>query len=300
VKAKVWGTVEPIGEANDGGVQIRHFAPQHLVNCFLVVLICSTAWSGVCFAQSKKQRAVFGAGYGLTFYTAPELSAFNARLGNSPRLRVSHEFGRSITKQVSYETTLARDTLSWGGEGQIWSETHRGAAALGATSPRSEATLAFTRLWLTGAVRLWPWVGPTIVRRKTNLLGYALIMAKRKPLSSGLYSFLKVGTGPLLWRHDYLIDDEENQTLIDYASRTASWDAGVRWTLGWRIGSFCDVGIDISGTRSLHLKSQFVVGNYFLSGRDSRDVSEELEVERLSRTPWQSSQALVFLRFFYP
>ncbi len=300
MKTQVRGSVEPIDGTSNGGVQIRHFAPQGLLNCFRVVLICSTAWSTHCFAQSKKQRAIFGAGYGLTFYTAPELSEFNARLGNSPRLSVSHEFGRSITKQVSYETTFARDALSWGGEGQLWSETHRGVAFSGETSPRSEATLAFTRLWLTGAVRLWPWVGPMIVRRKTNLLGYALIMAKRKPLSSGLYSFLKVGTGPLLWRHDYLIDDEENQTLIDYASRTVSWDAGVRWTLGWRIGSFCDVGVDLSGTRAVHLKSQFVIGNYFLSGRDSRDVAEELEVEQLSRTRWQSTQALVFLRFFYP
>ncbi|MEY2986924.1 MAG: hypothetical protein RJB13_445, partial [Pseudomonadota bacterium] len=196
--------------------------------------------------------------------------------------------------------TLSRDRLSWGGEGQLWSETHRGVAASGASTPRSEATLAFTRLWLTGAVRLWPWAGPIIVRRKTNLLGYALIMAKSKPLSSGLYSFLKVGTGPLLWRHDYLIDDEVNQTLIDYASRTVSWDGGVRLTLGWRLGSFCDVGVDLSGTRSIHIKNQYVIGNYFLNGRDSRGVPEELEVDKLSRTLWRSTQALVFLRFFYP
>lgn len=283
-----------------GGVQILDFAPHKLFKCSLVALLCSTAVSGVCFAQSKKQRSVFGAGYGVTFYTAPELAEFNARLGNSPRLRVSHEFGRSLTYQMSYETTLARDTLSWGGEAQLWSETHRGVAASGELSPRSEATLAFTRLWLTGAVRLWPWVGPTIIRRKTNLLGYAVVMAKSKPLSSGVYSFLKVGTGPLLWRHDFLIDDEENQTLIDYATRTLSWDAGVRFTLGWRIGSFCDLGIDLTGTRAFHVKNQFLIGNYYLSGRDSRDVSQELEVDRLSRTLWQSAQALVFLRFFYP
>jgi hypothetical protein len=138
------------------------------------------------------------------------------------------------------------------------------------------------------------------VRRKTNLLGFAVVMAKSKPLGSGLYSFLKVGTGPLLWRHDYLISDEENQTLIDYASRTLSWDGGVRLTLGWRLGSFCDVGVDLTGTRAYHVAAQKVIGNYFLSGRDSRDRAEELGVDALSRTQWQSTQALVFLRFFYP
>lgn len=281
-------------------MQIDSLAPQQFLKRTLAVLLCSAALSGVCEAQSKKRRSVFGAGYGLTFYTAPELAEFNARMGNSPRLRVSHEFGRSITQQLSYETTLLRDTLSWGGEGQMWAETHRGYAASREVTPRSEATLAFSRLWLTGAVRLWPWAGPIVIRRKTNLLGFAVVMAKSRPLGSGIYSFLKVGTGPLLWRHDFLIDDEENQTLIDYASRTFSWDAGVRFTLGWRIGSFCDIGLDLAGTRAFHVASQHVVGNYYLSGRDSRDISETLEVDRLSRTLWRSTQALVFLRFFYP
>jgi hypothetical protein len=275
-------------------------APYGMIVRTAALLCCGVSFSSVSLAQSKKQRSVFGAGYGLTFYTAPELAEFNARLGNSPRLRVANEFGRTITQQASYESTWARDVFSWGAEGQLWAETHRGHAASGETTPRSEATLAFSRLWMTGSVRLWPWVGPVFVRRKTNLLGFAVVMAKSKPLGSGLYSFLKVGTGPLLWRHDYLISDEENQTLIDYASRTLSWDGGVRLTLGWRLGSFCDVGVDLTGTRAYHVAAQKVIGNYFLSGRDSRDRAEELGVDALSRTQWQSTQALVFLRFFYP
>ena len=48
-------------------------------------------------------------------------------------------------------------------------------------------------------------------------------MAKARALGPGFYSWLRFATGPLLWRHDYLLSDDVNQTAIDYASRTAAY-----------------------------------------------------------------------------
>lgn len=251
-------------------------------------------------AAPRGQRLIFGAARGLTFYTSPDLATINSRLGNSPRLNVEHEFGRAFTNQATFEYTALRDIWTWGAEAQQWAETHRGSATSGEGSPRSEATLAFVRLWVTGGVRLWPWVGPIVVKQNTNLLGRAVRMARTRALESGLFSWLRLGTGPLLWKHDYLLSDEPNQTQIDYASRTLSWEGGLRWTLGWRLGSFCDVGLDVSASRSLALKSENIVGQYYLSGRESLDTASELKVNDLSKSKWQATQTLVFVRFFYP
>ncbi len=265
---------------------------------WLAALFC--CWPADAFASSRGVRTIFGAGRGLTFYTSPELSDINARLGNSPRLTVDYEFGRALSYQASYEQSRSRDVWIWGAELQHWAETHRGRATSGDFSPRSEATLAFTRLWFSGGVRLWPWVGPMIVKQNTNFTGLAVRMARVRPLSSGLFSWLRVTTGPLLWKHDYLLSDEANQTQINYASRTLSWEGGVRWSLGWRLGSFCDVGVDVSSSVSVPVKGESLVGQFYLSGRNARDSSESLSVEKISRTRWQSTQAMMFVRFFYP
>lgn len=255
---------------------------------------------GDAFASSRGSRLIFGAGRGLVFYKSSELITINERLGNSPRLTVEHEFGRTQVNQVTFEQTRKRDVWLWGAELQQWGETHRGFATNGEDSPRSEATLAFTRLWITGGVRLWPWVGPTIVRQNTNLTGLAVRMPSVRPLGSGPFSWLRLAAGSLLWKHDYLLYDAANQTEIDYASRSASWDVGVRWTVGWRLGSFCDIGADFVSSRSFPFKSQTLVGQYSLSGRDSRDVAVNLGVEQLAKARWETIQSLVFVRFFYP
>jgi hypothetical protein len=251
-------------------------------------------------AAPRGARTIFGVGRGLTFYTSTELADINARLGNSPRLTVNNEFGRSLTLQASVEQSLNKDVWIWGAELQHWSETHRGIATSGDASPRSEATLAFARLWFTGGVRLWPWVGPMIVKQNTNFTGLAVRMARVRPLGSGLFSWLRLSTGPLLWKHNYLLSDEVNQTQIDYASRTLSWEGGVRWSLGWRLGSFCDVGVDLSSSLSVPVKGESLVGQFYLSGRNARDSAESLSVENISRSRWRSMQALMFVRFFYP
>jgi len=252
------------------------------------------------FAAPRGARTIFGAGRGLTFYTSPELADVNARLGNSPRLTVEHEFGRALTHQASFEQTRDRDVWMWGAELQHWSETHRGLATSGEASPRSEATLAFTRLWFGAGVRLWPWVGPMIVKQNTNFTGLAVRMARVRPLGSGLFSWLRLTTGPLLWKHNYLLSDEINQTQIDYASRTLSWEGGVRWSLGWRLGSFCDLGVDVSSSLSVPVKGESLVGQFYLSGRNAPDSVESLSVGNIARSRWQSTQALMFVRFFYP
>ncbi|NBW83200.1 hypothetical protein EBR21_15740, partial [bacterium] len=220
----------------------RKFIPHLFLLC---VLLSQFAQPGFAFAKGKSSTVQFGVGRGLTFYTAPELETFNNRMGNSPRLQVSKEFGRAVTLEGSYEFLNKTETLSWGFEGQHWAETIRGTASSGEENPRSEATLAFARLWLTGGIRLWPWVGPVVVKRNTNIFGYAVVMNKPRNLGSGFFSHLRVATGPLLWRHDYLLSDAANQTLIDYVSRSLSWEGGLRWSLGWRLGQVGDLGLDL-------------------------------------------------------
>jgi hypothetical protein len=60
------------------------------------------------------------------------------------------------------------------------------------------------------------------------------------------------------------------------------------------------VGLDVSASRSLALKSENIVGQYYLSGRESLDTAAELKVNDLSKSKWQATQTLVFVRFFYP
>lgn len=256
--------------------------------------------SATAHAIPRGQRMIFGAGRGPIFYTSPELSTINERLGNSPRLTVDHEFGRALSNQLTFEYTQKSDVWTWGGELQNWSETHRGTASQGGSSPSSEASLSFYRVWMTGGVRLWPWVGPKFVRRQTNIAGFGIVGGKARPLDSGFFSWLRVTTGPLLWKHSYQLLDDENQTSISYAAQTFSWEGAVRWSAGWRLGSLCDVGIDVIGSSSRALRSEHKVGQYTLSGRESLDVTSELEVDRLAGTPWRSTQILLFLRFFYP
>jgi hypothetical protein len=220
------------------------------VRSFANVAVCSVAlllssFSIVAFARAKS-AGNFGGSRGLTFYTAPELSLFNERLGNSPRLTADKEFGRALTHAVNFDFLDLKETAGWGIEAQHWAETLRGTATNGDGDPRSEATLAFVRLWLSGSVRLWPWVGPVIVKRNTNIFGHTIIMNKAKPLKTGFFSHAFLSTGPLLWRHDYYLSDAVNQTAINYATRTISWEGGVRWTLGYRLGRFCDVGFELS------------------------------------------------------
>jgi len=268
--------------------------------CLLGSLTLGVMAPSKAFARPGNSHVTFGAGRGVTFYTSPQLSTINERLGNSPRLTVDNEFGRALTNQATYENSNPTDTLNWGVELQQWGETHRGAATTAEENPRSEATLAFVRLWLTGGVRLWPWVGPIVVQRNTNFLGHAVQMAKARALGPGFYSWLRFATGPLLWRHDYLLSDDVNQTAIDYASRTAAWEGGLRWTAGWRLGHFCDLGLDISASKSVALKSENIVGQSYLSGRDNSDSSSTLGVDTLAKAKWQSMQTLIFVRFFYP
>jgi hypothetical protein len=274
------------------------------VRSFANVAVCSVAlllssFSIVAFARAKS-AGNFGGSRGLTFYTAPELSLFNERLGNSPRLTADKEFGRALTHAVNFDFLDLKETAGWGIEAQHWAETLRGTATNGDGDPRSEATLAFVRLWLSGSVRLWPWVGPVIVKRNTNIFGHTIIMNKAKPLKTGFFSHAFLSTGPLLWRHDYYLSDAVNQTAINYATRTISWEGGVRWTLGYRLGRFCDVGFELAASRSRALKGESVVGQYFLSGRDNNDRTDDLQVDKLSKAAWSSSQGLMFIRFFYP
>jgi hypothetical protein len=256
--------------------------------------------SAVAFAIPRGQRMIFGAGRGPIFYTAPELTTFNARLGNSPRLTVDHEFGRILSNQATFELTQRSDVWTWGGELQNWSESHIGTSADGGSTPRSAASLSFIRAWMTGGVRLWPWVGPRFVRRQTSLVGFGVVGSKPRPLDSGFFSWLRVATGPLFWKHSYQLLDEENQTSISYASQTVSWEGAVRWSVGWRLGPVCDLGVDLIGSTSKAFHKVAKVGQYTLSGRESLDVASELEVDKLAATPWRSTQILLFLRFFYP
>lgn len=267
---------------------------------FLCLLLSWLAQSGEALAKGKSSTVQFGIGRGLTFYTSPELETFNSRLGNSPRLEVGKEFGRAVTLEGSYEFLNKTETISWGFEAQQWAETIRGVAKSGEDNPRSEATLAFARIWLTGGVRLWPWVGPIIVKRNTNFIGRAIVMNKARTLGSGFFSHLRLATGPLLWRHDYLLSDTANQTQIDYVSRTLSWEGGLRLSLGWRLGEICDVGVDISTSRSVPVKTEHAVGSYYLNGRDNSDNGDDLNVLQLSKSAWRGSQSVVFLRFFIP
>jgi hypothetical protein len=104
----------------------------------------------------------------------------------------------------------------------------------------------------------------------------------------------------MLWRHDYLLSDGPNQTLINYVSRSVAWDGAVRWTSGFRLGTFCDLGVDVAASRAIAVKGETAVGSYFLSGRDYNDQSENLDVGKLSKSAWRSSQVLLFIRFFHP
>lgn len=266
----------------------------------LASVLASTLLPRAAFARSRASNVQFGGSRGLTFYTSPELESFNSRLGNSPRLTVDKEFGRALTLGASYEFLNPTESISWGFEASQWAETLRGKATTGEGDPRSEATLAFARVWLTGGVRLWPWVGPIVVKRNTNIFGRSVVMNKARALGSGMFSYLRLSTGPLLWRHDYLISDSANQTTIDYASRSIAWEGGLRWTLGWRLGKFCDVGLDVSASRSKALWGENVVGSYYLSGRDYSDQVATLGVDALARSAWRTSQTSVFVRFFYP
>jgi hypothetical protein len=288
---------EPIEASGGRVIFTRNIIPGLVLLCGLLIQITRP---GFAFAKGKSPTVQFGVGRGLTFYTSPELETFNSRLGNSPRLQVSNEFGRAMTLEGSYEFLNKTETLSWGFEGQQWAETIRGTASSGDENPRSEATLAFARVWLTGGIRLWPWVGPVIVKRNTNIFGRAVVMNKARIVGSGFFSHLRLATGPLLWRHDYLLSDTANQTLVDYASRTLSWEGGVRWSLGWRLGQLCDVGFDLGASRSIPLKTETVVGSYYLSGRDNSDDDQDLGVVQLSKSAWRTSQALMFVRFFIP
>lgn len=251
-------------------------------------------------ARSRADKVNFGAARGLTFYTAPEIETLNSRLGNSPRLTAEHEFGRALTHSASFEFLNPTESLAWGVEGYQWAETLRGTATTGEETPRSEATAAFFRLWFSAGVRLWPWVGPVVLKRTSRIFGYKISQPKPRKLGAGFFSHVRLATGPLLWRHDYMLSDALNQTAINYASRTFSWDGGVRWSLGYRLGSFCDLGVDLIASRSLPVKGESGVGQYFLSGRDYSDQVSTLEVEKISRAQWRSSQALIFVRFFYP
>lgn len=254
---------------------------------------------GQAFARSKNTTIQFGVARGLTFYTAPELKTFNERLGNSPRLTVEHEFGRALTHSGHIDFLYTNESWSLGFEGQQWAETLRGSATSAESNPRSEATLAFLRLWFTGGVRLWPWVGPVIVKNDASFLGHRVVMNKTRPLGSGFFSFLKFASGPLLWRHDYLLSDDSNQTLIDYVTRSLAWDVGLRWSFGWRVGHVFDVGLDASTSTTFPIKGESAVGNNFLLGRNNSDKDAELNTKSLSRSAWRSSQILVFVKFFY-
>lgn len=268
------------------------------VRCLAAVLGCSIP--AYALSAPRKTRTIFGGGYGASFYTSPELSSINERMGNSPRLTVEHEFGRAKLIQATFEQSERNDIWVWGGEFQQWGESYFGQAKSGGETPRSESGLSFLRFWLTGGVRLWPWIGPTIVKQNTNFTGVAVRMAKSRALGSGLFSWLRVTTGPLLWRHSYLLSDTENQTEINYALQSVAWEGGLRWTLGWRLGSFCDLGVDVVASRSLPVKTETIVGQYILSGRESLDSSSDLGVEGLAKARWQTFQSLVFIRFFFP
>lgn len=275
--------------------RMRNFA--NAAVCSAVMLL---SWQpAVAFARSKS-AGNFGAARGLIFYTAPELSVLNERLGNSPRLTADKEFGRALTHAARVEFLDVKETKGWGIEAQHWAETLRARATSGDGDPRSEATLAFLRLWFSGSVRLWPWIGPLIVKRNTNIFGHSFMMNKARPIRGGLFSYAYLSTGPLFWRHDYFLSDSANQTAINYATRTLSWEGSVRWTLGYRLGGFCDVGIELAGSRSRALRGESAVGQFFLSGRDNNERTKDLHVDTLSKAAWRSSQALMFIRFFYP
>jgi len=250
------------------------------------------------FARSKSSAIQFGMSRGITFYTAPTLSSFNERLGNSPRLNAAHEFGRATTTAAHIQWMNPTESAGWGFEAQQWSETQRGEATDGSEQPRSESSLAFIRLWMTGGVRLWPWVGPVLIRRGNTLLGRGIILNKARPLGSGFFSHLNLGAGALLWRHNFFLSDEANQTSIDYSSRTLSWDTGARLSLGWRLGRFCDLGFDVFANVSRPLKSEFAIGNVYVTGRNQSDKGDVLGVETLANSTWRSLQASVFIRFF--
>lgn len=292
----------PIHPAGRGGIgrAVNKVCIAALRKSFMGSILFSTMLPVVGFARSRADKINFGAARGLTFYSSPEIETFNGRLGNSPRLTANHEFGRAVTHSATFEFLNPMETLGWGFEGQLWAETLRGTPTSSDEEVKSEATLAFTRLWLTGGVRLWPWVGPAFARRPSSMLGFTVVRNKARKLESGVFSHLRFATGPLLWRHDYLLSDSPNQTLISYASRSLAWDGAVRWTLGYRLGSFCDLGVDVAASRSLALKTEAAVGQYFLSGRDYNDQPENLEVGKLSKSAWRTSQALVFIRFFHP
>jgi hypothetical protein len=260
----------------------------------MIVMLPSTG-----FARSRADKVNFGASRGLTFYTSPELKTINERLGNSPRLVTNYEFGRATTHSATFEFLNPVETVGWGFEGQHWAETLRGSPTSASEDVKSEATLAFSRLWVTGGVRLWPWVGPIFVKRN-SLIGFSIIKKKARKLDSGFFSHVRFATGPLLWRHDYLLSDPPNQTIINYVSRSFAWDGAVRWTSGFRLGNFCDLGLDVTASRALPVKGETAVGEYFLSGRDYNDQAENLEVGKISKSAWRSSQVLLFIRFFHP